>query len=64
MTLLGARPAKWQSDHGDANPWHNSGVRYEGPNTASIPLGPGSDGIGNMGSYSYTYDYDGQGLFR
>lgn len=55
---------QWQSDHGDANPWHNSGVRYEGPNTASIPLGPGSDGIGNTGTYSYTYDYDGQGLFR
>lgn len=55
---------QWQSDHGDLNPWHNSGVRYEGPNTASIPLGPGSDGIGNTGTYSYTYDYDGQGLFR
>ncbi len=55
---------QWQSDHGDANPWHNSGVRYEGPNTASIPLGPGSDGVGNTGTYSYSYDYDGQGLFR
>ena len=55
---------QWQSDHGDANAWHNSGVRYEGPNTASIPLGPGSDGVGNTGTYSYTYDYDGKGLFR
>ena len=55
---------QWNSDHGDANPWHNSGYRYEGPNTASIPLGPGSDGIGNTGSYTYSYDYDGHGLFR
>ena len=55
---------QWNSDHGDGNPWHNTGVRYEGPNTASIPLGPGSDGAGNTGTYSYTYDYDGQGLFR
>lgn len=55
---------QWNSDHGDANPWHNSGVRYEGPNTASIPLGPGSDGFGNTGSYKYSYDYDGNGLFR
>jgi hypothetical protein len=55
---------QWNSDHGDANPWHNHGFRYEGPNTLSIPLGPGSDGIGNTGTASYTYDYDGHGMFR
>ncbi|MEO7145856.1 MAG: carboxypeptidase-like regulatory domain-containing protein, partial [Bryobacteraceae bacterium] len=55
---------QWSSDHGDANAWHNSGFRYEGPNTASIPLGPGSGGFGNTGTYSYSYDYDHQGLFR
>jgi hypothetical protein len=52
------------SDHGDDNPFNDHGLKYAGPNTLSIPLGPGSDGVGNTGTASYTYDYDNQGYFR
>jgi hypothetical protein len=54
---------QWNSDHGDANPGHQHGWVYEGPNTASVSVGPGIDGHGTVGTCSFAYDYNTQGLF-
>lgn len=54
----------WSADHGDANPWHRHGWDTQGPNTFSIPLGPGIDGHGTTNSLPVTYDYGGGGFFK